>query len=521
MSLSHRSPPPLSFHVSFFLLVLPFFCLALLSSPATADSTPASGPPAGSCPSCNDCSVHADATAVAEDRLAKMGSELNHLKQINEESVKACNLVSQKQVESLEECQKSQQQLGTLFNKAQEEKQELNAKVDSLTKENIEQEHSCVKRVEAVKAVNSKKLAEAESKVMAAEQAGASKEEAEKIRTELSGQLDGAAGRISQLMEETKKNDNEHRMFKEAAAKVEAGLKAELISQQKKSQTAEKSFQQAQSQLNHMRREIDSLKEKSDQSSPHLYSFQSFRDSCTGLRNISVAVVSSLFTRIPQNYKDSMHQTYTEYRLAFVDPLFAHPTSEQVFRMASKQLATIKGLYDAHLGGERGHVATLKKKVSSAMDGAQSKADEWNEALNKRFVNQFLQEHPEVERLIPIGVWDRLMCCCFVLFSFFVCYKLLILVAVPLTHFAICQVCGCRFCARRDTARAAKRVHSTKKRLTSPTAGSSSAAAASGQRKKPTESVQPGGSGKAFRPDESSGSATTTSSSSGNGMKRK
>eukprot|EP00922_Rhytidocystis_sp_ex-Travisia-forbesii_P010261 GHVS01015066.1.p1 GENE.GHVS01015066.1~~GHVS01015066.1.p1 ORF type:complete len:520 (+),score=107.30 GHVS01015066.1:235-1794(+) len=519
MSLSNRSPPPPSFHVSFFLLVVPLFCLTLLSSPATAESTPASGPPAASCPSCNDCSVHADAAAVAEDRLAKMGSELNHLKQINEESVKACNLVSQKQVESLEECQKSQQQLGTLFNKAQEEKQELNAKVDGMTKENIEQELSCIKRVEEVNAVSSKKLAEAESKLMAAEQAGASKEEVEKVRTELSGQLDGAAGRISQLMEETKKNDNEHRMFKEAAGKVEAGLKAELISQQKKSQTAEKSFQQAQSQLNHMRREIDSLKEKSDQSSPHLYSFQSFRDSCTGLRNISGAVVSSLFARIPQNYKDSMHQTYTEYRLAFVDPMFAHPTSEQVFRIASKQLATMKGLYDAHLGGERGHVATLKKKLSSAMDGAQSKGAEWNEALNKRVVDQFLQEHPEVERLIPTGVLDRLMCCCFVLFSFFICYKLLILVAVPLAHFAICQVCGCRLCARRDTARAAKRVHSTKKRLTSPTAGSSSAAASSGQRKKPTESVQPGG--KAFRPDESSGTATTTSSSSGNGMKRK
>eukprot|EP00922_Rhytidocystis_sp_ex-Travisia-forbesii_P047583 GHVS01070890.1.p1 GENE.GHVS01070890.1~~GHVS01070890.1.p1 ORF type:complete len:576 (+),score=139.79 GHVS01070890.1:15-1742(+) len=521
-SSSSSSSQFFTFHVCLLLLTVPLALFFLLSCPAArAEASPVSSPPpSGGCPSCPDCSSQAHAAAQAEDRVAKMTTELSHLKQINEDSVKACNLVSQKQVESLEECQNSQQQLGEMFNKAQEQKQELTAKSEEMMKENIEKEITCAKRVEAAVGEAAKKTAEAEAKLMVAEQAGSSREEVETVRKELSGQLDGASGRIKELMEEMKRKENEHKLAKEAAGKVEGGMQAELAAEQKKHQSAEKSFQQAQGQLEYMRREMDSVKKKSSEGSSHLYSFRSFCDSVFGLRDLSLALCSSLYGRVQQSYKDYIHQTYTEYRLAFVDPFLAHPNTQQVLRTGGKQWETLKGLYSSHLGGENGHVAAVGKKVSSAMDSAQLTANEWNAVLTKGVLAQFIKEHPEVERLIPDGILDRSMCFLFILLAFMVAYKLMTMTVWPLTRFAICQICGCRMCARRDSSRATKRVHSTKKKVSSPTTSSSSSS--SGQRKKPTESLQAGGgSGKAFRPDESSGTATTTSSSTGNGIKRK
>eukprot|EP00922_Rhytidocystis_sp_ex-Travisia-forbesii_P070811 GHVS01105720.1.p1 GENE.GHVS01105720.1~~GHVS01105720.1.p1 ORF type:complete len:530 (+),score=116.70 GHVS01105720.1:85-1590(+) len=501
MSLLHRP-----FHVC---LLCCLVLLSLLSSRAAADAVSSPAPPSSN--SCPDCSGQAQ----AEDRLAKMGAELSHLKQINEESVKACNLVSQKQVESLEECQKSQQQLGELLNKAQEEKQELNAKTNSMMKESIEKEISCGKRVEAAAGQGAQRVAEAEAKAMAAEHAAATSEQ-EAVRKELSGQLDGAAGRIGELMEEIKKKETEHKMVKEAAGKVEGGLKADLSVEQKKLQVAEKSLQQAQSQLVYMRHEMDSLKKKSTESSSYLYSFRSFHNSVFGLRDLSLAVFSSALARVPQNYKDNVHQMYTEGWVMLMEPVLNHPIPRKLADAGGKQWEMLRDLYNAHLGRENGYVSAMTRKLSSVMEGAHSRGQEWNEAVTKGVLNQFIQEHPEVEQLIPDGLLDRSMCCLFLLVSLFVAYKLMIMTALPLARFAVCQICGCRMCARRGSSRGTKRVHSTKKRLTSPTSNSSSS---SGQRKKPTESLQVGG--KPFRPDESSGTATTTSSSTGSGIKRK
>eukprot|EP00922_Rhytidocystis_sp_ex-Travisia-forbesii_P070812 GHVS01105721.1.p1 GENE.GHVS01105721.1~~GHVS01105721.1.p1 ORF type:complete len:535 (+),score=106.07 GHVS01105721.1:53-1606(+) len=517
--MSLRRSSPFTFLVC--LLLTSSLFILLLSSCAAADpvsgSCPSS-PPSGNCPSCADCSSHANVAAQAEDRLTKMAAELSHLKHINEESVKACNLVSQKQVESLEECQRSQQQLGELFNKAQGEKQELSAKADTIMRESIEKEVACGKRVEAAAVDGTQKVAEAEAKAMAAEQADASKGEAEKVMKELSAQLDGAGGRIRELMEEVRRKDSDQTMWKETTGKVEGSLKAELAAEQKKHQTSEKSFQKAQSEVDYIRSELDAIRKKSNEGSGYLYSYRTFHNSVVGLRDVSLSMLSFLFARVPQSYKDYVTQTYTEYRLSLVDSFFSHPKTQHVLRISGQQWESVKALYSAHLGGENGHVAALTRKLSAVTEGAHSRVNDWNEALTRGVLHQFVQEHPEVKRLFPDGVLDRVMCCLFFIFAMFVAYKLVLVTAFRCARFALCQICFCRICSRRDSSRGTKKVHSTKKRLTSPTSSSSSSS--SGQRKKPTESLQ-SGAGKAFRPDESSGTATTTSSSTGNGTKRK